>query len=457
MQERTKDAGEGFTVDEALMSVLITTPDERAKWMAVDPQDDAEIRSALSFQIGAAGRPSSRAGICCIKVKPSLAFWFGSYAVGKPTFEGKDLVDAIRRNLLVLQNGNEAPHAAEPEALTQQLELFDYSQLDDDAAIAVRTATTEIQARMASVQLNHVEIGRKLKEVKALIQPGHFQEWLDKEFGFSRDSADRWIQVADYVDANPQIAEALRQKKFARTAVYLLAAPSTPESARQEVIARTEAGESMPPRKVRETVKRHKVAAGSTKPAKAKAPTKKPAAVKPKTEPVTDHQPESSVAGVCMTCGCTETAPCMVAGEPCGWTDGQQNECTACFDLTDSAWLRSTVSVLITLFPHDGDPRGRHVQVMARNDQDAPVLRFVRGVELAAFEGPVGETLERLKAELPERWRQKLAREKAEKQKAAREAERAKKARPKTRTSKPARKPTKAPARKPAQKKGRKR
>ena len=35
-------------------------------------------------------------------------------------------------------------------------------------------------------------------------------------------------------------------------------------------------------------------------------------------------------AGVCRKCGCTESTPCLVGGEPCAWADSTKTLCTAC-------------------------------------------------------------------------------------------------------------------------------
>src|SRR6185503_15496307 len=89
------------------------------------------------------------------------------------------------------------------------------------------------------------------------------------------------IQVADFADSSPQIAE--RVSRFSRTALYLLVAPSTPESARQEAVTRViEGGETITPQKAKEIVKRHKPVA-PPRPSRPAPRTTTPA-LKPRTE-----------------------------------------------------------------------------------------------------------------------------------------------------------------------------
>ncbi len=75
-----------------------------------------------------------------------------------------------------------------------------------------------------------IDIGNKLIEVKARLGHGNFGTWLDTEFGWGKDTANRFMNVASNF-ANCEISN-----MFAPSALYLLSAPSTPDEARHEAI-----------------------------------------------------------------------------------------------------------------------------------------------------------------------------------------------------------------------------
>ena len=37
--------------------------------------------------------------------------------------------------------------------------------------------------------------------------------------------------------------------------------------------------------------------------------------------------------GLCRVCGCQESLPCVVAGEPCGWVDQSRTLCSNCAEM----------------------------------------------------------------------------------------------------------------------------
>jgi Protein of unknown function (DUF3102) len=95
-----------------------------------------------------------------------------------------------------------------------------------------------------------IEIGRLLAECKRICGHGDWLTWLDHEFGWSVDTAERFIQVSALANEIPQVAE------FAIpiSGLYLLAAPSTPPEARDAIIERAEAGESVPVAEVKQAI-----------------------------------------------------------------------------------------------------------------------------------------------------------------------------------------------------------
>lgn len=138
-----------------------------------------------------------------------------------------------------------------------QATMFDYAELDTETRIVVQQRTSEIKALMKRAASDIIEIGQKLIEVKARLGDtlgyGYFGKWLDAEFDWSADTAERFMSVARRFGNFPQIAES-----FAPSALYLLAARSTPEAARAEAIARAEEGEDITHATARSIVHDHK-------------------------------------------------------------------------------------------------------------------------------------------------------------------------------------------------------
>jgi hypothetical protein len=135
------------------------------------------------------------------------------------------------------------------EVLRQQ---FDYSALDLEQRVVVQQRVSEIKALVQQNVQTTIEIGQKLIEIKARLGHGHWGQWLEAEFGWSRDTAEDLMQAARTFGQNPKISE------FDRSALYLLSSPSVPESAREEAIALAEAGERVTHAKAKEIVNEHK-------------------------------------------------------------------------------------------------------------------------------------------------------------------------------------------------------
>lgn len=130
---------------------------------------------------------------------------------------------------------------------------FDYGVLDIGTREFVKNKELSIKARTSQTIW---ENGRDLLEVKERLEHGQFQKWVEANFPWSIDTAERFIQVAQQFN-NPQIADF----GFTKSVLYLLAAPSTPETARQEAIERAEAGESLSHKQAQELIEAHKAIA----------------------------------------------------------------------------------------------------------------------------------------------------------------------------------------------------
>ncbi|MBF9050625.1 DUF3102 domain-containing protein [Roseobacter sp. HKCCD9010] len=117
---------------------------------------------------------------------------------------------------------------------------YDYAGLAQGEINEVRAAAERIRVRMKRTTEDIVAIGLDLIAVKERLPHGAFLPWIEAEFGMSRPTATRFMQVA----------EVYRDKVFTLnnldpTVLYELAAPSTPSEVRDAVEARTEAGEAV--------------------------------------------------------------------------------------------------------------------------------------------------------------------------------------------------------------------
>ncbi len=100
-----------------------------------------------------------------------------------------------------------------------------------------------------------IEIGRRLAEVKKQIGRVSFLPWIEREFGWSEDTAERFMALHALQRQLPQVAEL----SIPFSGLYLLAAPSTPPEAVEAVIARTEAGQRVSVGEIKATIEEARV------------------------------------------------------------------------------------------------------------------------------------------------------------------------------------------------------
>jgi len=86
-----------------------------------------------------------------------------------------------------------------------------------------------------------IEIGRLLTECKLICGHGNWLPWLDREFGWTDDTALNFMRVYELSKSRN-----FRDLSLPLSGLYLLAAPSTPQEARDEIIERAQAGEKIP-------------------------------------------------------------------------------------------------------------------------------------------------------------------------------------------------------------------
>jgi Protein of unknown function (DUF3102) len=84
-----------------------------------------------------------------------------------------------------------------------------------------------------------IEIGRRLTEAK-IAGHGNWLPWLEREFGWSDDTALNYMNLAEMAKSRT-----VRDLSLPIKSLYLIAKPSTPDEARTEVIKRVESGEKL--------------------------------------------------------------------------------------------------------------------------------------------------------------------------------------------------------------------
>jgi hypothetical protein len=85
-----------------------------------------------------------------------------------------------------------------------------------------------------------IEIGQRLIDAKRLCGHGNWLPWLDREFGWSDDTAINYMRVAELAKSRN-----IRDLNVPVSGLYLLARPSTPQSVRDDVLQRAADGEAI--------------------------------------------------------------------------------------------------------------------------------------------------------------------------------------------------------------------
>jgi hypothetical protein len=122
--------------------------------------------------------------------------------------------------------------------------IVDNDGFNDEITLSAHAEAIRVLGRRVIGDV--IEIGRRLIISKELCGHGGWLPWLEREFGWSDDTALRFMQVAEFAKNRN-----LRDLEIPVSGLYLLAAPSTPEAARDEVIERSEAGERVTPSQIK--------------------------------------------------------------------------------------------------------------------------------------------------------------------------------------------------------------
>ncbi|HXH79550.1 DUF3102 domain-containing protein [Nocardioides sp.] len=112
----------------------------------------------------------------------------------------------------------------------------------------VEAHAEEIRRLATRSSTDIVDIGKRLILVKQRVGRGAWLPWLNAEFGWSDETANRFMRVATTFGEIPQLVG------FGPSALYLLASPSTPAEVRQHFVTQAESGEPVRYSDVRDAI-----------------------------------------------------------------------------------------------------------------------------------------------------------------------------------------------------------
>jgi Protein of unknown function (DUF3102) len=155
-----------------------------------------------------------------------------------------------------------------------------------EAALAEHA--TAIRALGKRVVADVIEIGRRLTDAKRICGHGNWLPWLEREFGWTDDTALNFMRAHELSKSRN-----FRDLDLPVSALYLLAAPSTPAKAREEILERAQAGQPVSVADVKQTIDTAKGRKSARK-TSTKPPTKPTAKTKSAAQTREDLGPASS-------------------------------------------------------------------------------------------------------------------------------------------------------------------
>jgi hypothetical protein len=112
--------------------------------------------------------------------------------------------------------------------------MFDYAKVTDNAVIELKETAAQIRGRTTRAVLDS---GRDLNRIKALVDHGHFTEWVVEECGLSIRTAEAMMSAARWSEGKDATVASLPPG-----VIYLLAAPSVPAGIEERVMTTFAAG-----------------------------------------------------------------------------------------------------------------------------------------------------------------------------------------------------------------------
>jgi hypothetical protein len=136
--------------------------------------------------------------------------------------------------------------AAERDVMASKIALINTTKADEIALVEHAEAIRVLGRRVIG---DAIEIGRRLVDAKDRCGHGNWLPWLDREFGWTDDTALNFMRVYEMSKSRN-----IRDLSIPVTGLYLLAAPSTPDEVRDEVIERAENGEHLSTAQIKDMV-----------------------------------------------------------------------------------------------------------------------------------------------------------------------------------------------------------
>jgi hypothetical protein len=122
---------------------------------------------------------------------------------------------------------------------------------DDNASVLCEHADA-IRALARRTARDIIEIGRHLAEAKKVAGHGNFLPWLEREFAWSEDTAERFIAVCALQRQIPHVAEI----NLPLSGLYLLSRRTAPPDAVEAVVAKAQSGKPMSVAEIKSAIKK---------------------------------------------------------------------------------------------------------------------------------------------------------------------------------------------------------
>lgn len=129
---------------------------------------------------------------------------------------------------------------------------FDYGTVEPAVASFLKGQADRIR-RQCSTSI--IQIGKALQEAKRHLSHGVFVRWVEGEVGIPVRTAQAYMRAANWASGKSATVAYLSP-----SALYVLSATGVPDEFAADILSRTEAGEHIPPSKMRECLKSFRVA-----------------------------------------------------------------------------------------------------------------------------------------------------------------------------------------------------
>jgi Protein of unknown function (DUF3102) len=146
-------------------------------------------------------------------------------------------------------------------ALPSASAAFNYAGMNSTEVAALRAQAARIRKLDLTLTQTVIELGRELIDVKARLQHGQFEAWVEAECGFTSRTANYYMSAAKF--AEDQEGNRKRVSDLPPGVVYQLASQSTPPEIVNEVLDRAAKGDIVKPAelkaKIRQVKGRHTI------------------------------------------------------------------------------------------------------------------------------------------------------------------------------------------------------